>query len=407
MYQKAHNDLNLLAIRRNFKHPHDLYDKMRLQDSICFDPSSQSWLVTGYDAVTTILDDHRFLSELTSVKGPSSRQMSSISKQMIFMDGQEHQHLQDIMLRFLALIIKRMPDMIRHFAQKSLVKVKDAGEMEFVGEFASPLSLLTIAYILGIPSDNMEELRQLERWSDTFGDVTSGYFQGDLQGIQKLEEYFRLLIAKKRRSPSEDLLSALIETRDLFPSEDDLVANCMMIFSAGHITTRKLLGNGISLLMPEWEQFRTAFKETPRFTRTLGEELLRMVTPTRCLIRQARQDVDLNNHFIHCGQMMLLFLEAANHDPAVFSLPKQFHPQRRPNKHIAFGYGPHQCPGAMLARLEIQIALEELFSLSDLCSKPGTNPLWNTNPNLGGFQTNPIVFTVPSKDLAQQKYPSQ
>jgi pimeloyl-[acyl-carrier protein] synthase len=132
----------------------------------------------------------------------------------------------------------------------------------------------------------------------------------------------------------------------------------------------------------------------------LGEELLRTVTPTRYLIREAAEDVDLSsifpgNHLIRRSQKVLLFLEAADYDPSLFSQPASFHPHRRPNKHIAFGYGPHQCPGATLARIEIQIALEELFSLSSVKSKPYTSPVWNMNPNLGGFTSNPVVFSAP------------
>ncbi len=399
MYQKTKNELSLLAVRRSFKSPHELYDKMRVHDCISFDSSSQSWLVTGHDAVTTILDDPRFISGLTSVKSSNSRQRPSVSKQMLFLDGSAHRHAQDVMLRPLASMVKQMPEHIRRFARKALMDVRDAGEMDFVDAFASPISLLAITHVLGIPSEDYAELRQLERWSDTFGDVTSGYFHGNLQDIEKLEEYFRLLIAKKRRAPADDLLSAFIQATDIFPTEDDLVANCMMVFSAGRLTTKKLLGNGLSLLMPEWQQLRTEVQQNPRFPKLLGEELLRMVTPTRYLIREASQDIDLSsrfpgNHVIRSGQTLLLFLEAANYDPTVFSQPKQFSPQRRPNKQIAFGYGAHQCPGATLARLEIQIALEEILSLPTVRQKPGTCPVWHSNPNLGGFQTNPVVFTA-------------
>jgi cytochrome P450 len=235
-------------------------------------------------------------------------------------------------------------------------------------------------------------LGQLEQWSDTFGDVTSGYVRGDLQDVQKLEHYFRQLIARKRREPANDLLSAFIAAHDIFPEEDDLIANCMMVFAAGRITTKKLLGNGITLLMQNWAQYKTEAQTNSRFIKPLSEELLRMVTPTRYLIREAGEDISLATHSIRRGQRVLLILEAADYDPAVFSQPGIFEAQRRPNKHIAFGFGPHQCPGATLARVEIQLALEELFTFSDLHTMPGTCPVWNPNPNLGGFKSNPVAF---------------
>ncbi len=404
MYQRTTNKLNLLALRRQYTNPHGLYNTLRAQDSLYFDATSQSWLVTGHNIITTILDDARFLSGLGAATNTSSTEMSPISKQMLFMDGEPHRHAQNVMLRPLAMLVKQMPGNIRTFAQEALAAVDRKGEMEIISEFASPVSLLTIAHVLGIPSDDQEELRQLEQWSDTFGDITSGYFRGDIGDIKNLEEYFRRLIAEKRRAPSGDLLSAFIEAKDVFPDEEDLIANCMMVFAAGRITTKKLLGNGISLLMERWEEFQTEFKANSRFPRFLGEELLRMVTPTRYLIREASEDIDLSpscpgNHLIHCGQRMLLFLEAADYDPAVFPQPEHFNPHRRPNKHIAFGYGPHQCPGATLARLEIQVALEEILSLSQLRPKPGFSTVWNPNPNLGGFTSNPAVFDVASQHI--------
>jgi cytochrome P450 len=399
MQQRGANKHNLLALRRHYTHPHELYNTLRVRDQIYFDETSQSWLVTGHKAATTILDDSRFITSLGTATSTSSMQKSPVSRQILFLNGEQHRRAQNIMLRPLALMVKQMPSIIRKFAQDSLAVAREAGEMEFVNEFASPVSLFTIAHVLGIPLEDRDELRCLENWSDTFGDVTSGYFRGDLRDIERLEDYFRQLVAQKRRTPSDDLLSAFIEAGDIFPHEEDLVANCMMVFAAGRITTKKLLANGISLLMQGWGELQQEFARDARFPKFLGEELLRMVTPTRYLIRDASKDVDLSalfpgNHFIHRGERMMLFLEAADYDPSLFSQPEQFDPHRRPNKHIAFGYGPHQCPGATLARVELQIALEEVLSLNGLRPKPGTSPLWNPNPNLGGFNFNPVICAV-------------
>lgn len=397
MQQKATGKLNLLGLRRQYTNPHGLYRAMREQDCLYFDAMSQTWLVTSHAAVTAILDDPRFLSGLSASSGTGSTQMSAVYKQMLFMDGEKHRRAQNVMLRPLAQMVKQIAAYIRKFARDTLTQVGSAGEMEVVSEFASPISLLTIAHVLGIPTEDRAELQQLERWSDTFGDITSGYFLGAREDVQKLEEYFRRLIAHKRRAPAHDLLSSFIQADDIFPTEEDLVANCMMVFAAGRITTKKLLGNGVSLLLPHWENYQSRGKESAHFCKTVGEELLRMITPTRYLIREASTDIDLSSqfpgqHFIRRGQKVLLFLEAANYDPAVFTQPEHFDPVRRPNKHIAFGYGPHQCPGATLARVEIQVALEELFALRGMRTKPATAPVWNPNPNLGGFISNPVIF---------------
>ncbi|HKD74924.1 MAG TPA: cytochrome P450 [Ktedonobacterales bacterium] len=399
MDQDIHKDFSLTALRRHYIHPHALYDAIRSHDSIYFDAASCCWLVTGHDPVVAILGDARFSSRLGA---SASMFPPSISKQMLFMDGEEHQRAQQVMLRPLAQMVKQMPDAIKGWATASLDAASRKGEIDIVRDFASPLSLLTIAQVLGIPTGDTAMLHELERWSDTFGDVTSGYFRGNMQDVRQLEEYFRQLIATKRRAPSEDLLSAFIQAGDIF-TEEDLIANCMMVFAAGRITTKKLLGDGVPALAQHWSHTQADFQENPRALSTsLREELLRLITPTRYLIREAVEDVEMSspavgNHQIHQGEKMLLFLEAADYDPAVFAQPMDLDAHRRPNKHIAFGYGNHQCPGATLARVEIQIALETLLaSVADLRLKPDQEPQWNPNPNLGGATSWPLALTASS-----------
>jgi cytochrome P450 len=395
--QKTPDKLNLLALRRHYTNPHQLYTTLREQDALHFDSTSQCWLVTGHQIIAKMLDDPRFLSSSGSASGTTSEQLSPVSRQMLFMDGEKHCKAQAVMLRPLAQMVREMPPVISKIARDAIKAVDKTGEIEVVSQFASPISLLTIAHVLGIPTDDINMLQQLERWSDTFGDITSGYFRGAGRDVQQLEEYFRQLIAQKRRQRADDLLSAFIAAHDIFPEEDDLVANCMMVFAAGRITTKKLLGNGITFLTQHWQQYQAELQANPRFTKLIGEELLRVVTPTRYLIREASEDIAFlvtasRAQLIQRGQRVLLFLEAADYDPAIFSQPATFDPHRRPNKHVAFGFGPHQCPGATLARVETQLALEEIFTLSSLRPKPGVGPAWNPNPNLGGYTLNPLIF---------------
>src|SRR6266700_1264874 len=278
--QETPDKLNLLTLRRHYTNPHQLYTSLRERDALYFDSTSQCWLVTGHQIITKLLDDPRFLSGLGSATESTTGRLSPISRQMLFMDGEKHRKAQAVMLRPLAQMVKDMPPVISKIAQDAINAVSKTGGVDVVSQFAAPISLLTIAHVLGIPTDDGELLRQLEQWSDTFGDITSGYFRGSNQDVQQLEEYFRQLIAQKRRHPGDDLLSAFIAAHDIFPEEDDLVANCMMVFAAGRITTKKLLGNGITFLAQNWQQYQAESQANPRFIKSIGEELLRMVTPT-------------------------------------------------------------------------------------------------------------------------------
>ncbi len=404
MEQLTHKDYTLAALRRHYTNPHRLYSALRAHDSIYFDTSSQSWLVTGYSEAVAILDDPRFTSRLeqpaaTARPGAINPLQRMINKQFLFLDGEEHLRAQRVVLKPLALMVKRMPEQIKAYIGSILEAQRSKSEIDVVKDFASPVSLLIIAHILGVPLDDHTQLLLLEQWSDTFGDITSGYFRGSMQDIQRLEDYFRQLIAVKRETPGDDLLSAFIKAQDVFIDEDDLVANCMMVFGAGRITTKKVLGNGIPVLMQSWEKWQQEFIEQPALPKLLAEELFRVTTPTRYLMRRASENVDLaprfpGQHFIRRGEKLLIFLEAANYDPGTFTEPETFNPYRRPNKHIAFGFGPHQCPGATLARIEVQIALELLLSLSSLHPYDTALPAWNPNPNLGGYASFPARLTL-------------
>jgi cytochrome P450 len=164
-----------------------------------------------------------------------------------------------------------------------------------------------------------------------------------------------------------------------------------MAYSAGRVTTQKLLGSGVPLLLPAWGAWREKVRENPSAVRRLTDELLRVVTPTRYLVRYAVDEVRLGAEdgegaTIRRGEKVVLFLEAANRDPEAFPEPHCLVGDRQPNAHVAFGFGAHRCPGASVARMEIQVALQALFDmLEELRPDPETPPTWEPNPNLGGY----------------------
>ncbi|HEU0054506.1 MAG TPA: cytochrome P450, partial [Longimicrobium sp.] len=169
--------------------------------------------------------------------------------------------------------------------------------------------------------------------------------------------------------------------------EDDVVIQCMGVYAAGRVTTQKLLANGIPLLLPEWSSWREMARTNPSTVRRLVEELLRLVTPTRYVVRYATEDVEMAGDVrVRHGERVVLSLEAADRDGDVFAAPHSLKADRQPNPHVAFGFGPHRCPGASVARVEIAIALQALFeTLAELRPHPSHPPTWDPNPNIGGY----------------------
>lgn len=393
---------SMAALRGAYQAPHALYDRARARDGIAFDPLANCWLVTGHRAVRSILEDRRFTSD-PRVAGAGNARLArrsflqdAVEKQIIFSDGADHHGAQRVILQEASRKMQELSGWIRELAAGLLQPLPARGELDLVTDFALPYALQTVCRVFGIPAGDPGRLADLARWSNTLADVTSGYLNVRIQDVTLFGDYFRERVAARRSSPSDDLVSAFLKA-ETFATDEDLVINCMGSFAAGRVTTQKLLGDGVPMLLPEWAAWREMVAANPGASRRLAEELLRMVTPTRYLGRHATEDVDLSGewgagHLVRKGQRVVLFLEAANRDPARFPDPHELKWERQPNPHLAFGHGPHRCPGASIARAEIQIALETLLATFEtLVPNPSAPPVWDPNPNLGGYRSYPCL----------------
>jgi cytochrome P450 len=390
------------AMRGAYREPHPLYDRARARDGLSFDPAANCWLVTGHGAVRSILEDRRFTSDLRFAGGGRPRSarrtflQDVVEKQIIFSDGADHQSAQRVILQESSRKMQVLSGSIRELAVRLLEPARRGGELDLVNDFALPYALETVCRVFGIPVDDPGRLAELARWSSTVADLTSGYLDIRMQEVTTFADYFRELVAARGDAPADDLIGAFISAAT-FDDEEDLVINCMAAFAAGRVTTQKVIGDGVPLLFPEWGAWRERVAANPGMSRRLTEELLRIVTPTRYLARHAAEDVDLSDaygpgHLIRTGQRVVLFLEAANRDPARFPDPHDLRWERQPNPHLAFGHGAHRCPGASIARLEVQVALETLLAtFQTLRPDPSAPPAWDPNPNLGGYRSYPCL----------------
>jgi cytochrome P450 len=391
----------MAAMLGAYQDPHALYDRARARDGLAFDPLGNCWLVTGHRAVRSILEDRRFTSDLRFASGAKARPgrrlfiQDVVEKQIVFADGAAQHSAQRVILQQSSRKMQELSGWIRELAAGLLQPLRPRGELDLVADFSLPYALRTVCRVFGIPEDDAG-VAELASWSSTMADLTSGYLNIRMQEITLFGDYFRKLVAARKASPSDDLVSSFLSA-GTFDQDEDLVINCMAAFAAGRVTTQKLIGDGVPLLFPEWATWREMVAENPGVSRRLTEELLRMVTPTRYLARYATEDVDLSDewgpgHLIKAGQRVVLFLEAANRDPARFPDPHELQWERQPNPHVAFGHGPHRCPGASIARVEIQTALETLLATFEtLGPNPSAPPVWDPNPNLGGYLSYPCL----------------
>jgi cytochrome P450 len=258
---------------------------------------------------------------------------------------------------------KRVADLeprVRAVADELLTKLAAGGGGDLVHEFASPLPSTIMSDLIGVPE---EHRTAFQGWIEAFLEVTS---PDDIAGrATNIYALFGTLLAERRRSPADDLMSALLAARvegDSL-SDDDLLGFCFLLLVAGNDTTTSLIGNGVELLARNKDQ-RAELAADPSLIPGAIEEMLRIESPTQALSRTAMRDVELHGTTIPAGSRVMLLWGAANLDDREFPDPEVFDIHRRAARHLGFGHGIHVCLGAALARLESRVAVEELLARS-------------------------------------------
>lgn len=284
-------------------------------------------------------------------------------------------------------------------ANELIDQVVQREEMDFVADFANPLPVIVISEMLGVePNDRA----LFKHWSDTMikspADARPESFERllteQLQARRELEAYFRQVIELRRSDPREDLISQIVhaEVDGEKLTFSKMVEFCILLLVAGNETTTNLLGNFVRLLT-ERSELQPVVCGNPERLKTMIEETLRFYSPVQALLRYAKQDTDLEGCHLKKDDVLVLWLASANRDPAVFDRPDELDIDRSPNPHVAFGFGIHFCLGAMLSRMEAQIALDIVMRrLCNIRLAPGAALTPIPSTFFFGLQALPIKF---------------
>lgn len=236
---------------------------------------------------------------------------------------------------------------------------------DLVEGYALRLPAHVICEMLGVPMDHYE---QFVRWTDMFLTTSTATEQARYQGYSDFMAYAAELVAQHRRSPGEDLIDLLIQARDADDrlSEGELVNTVFSLITAGYETTASMIARGVFRLLLHRDQWDELVAD-PALTATAVEEILRFDgPPASAFMRRITQDTDLPSGSLSAGTVVMPNLNAANHDPRAFPEPGRFDIHRftghPPNPHVAFGYGPHRCLAASLARVELTEAIRALVA---------------------------------------------
>jgi cytochrome P450 family 142 subfamily A polypeptide 1 len=285
---------------------------------------------------------------------------------MINMDDPAHKRRRNLVNKgFTPRRIAEHEAKVRAICVDLIERARAKRSFDFVGEVAAHLPMIMIGDMLGVEPEDRETLL---RWSDDMLHGTSATappaaMQAAMQAFDEYAAYNRRVVADRRSRPvADDLISVLVHAEIDGEKLDDeaLLQETLLILIGGDETTRHVITGGMSQLIRHPEQ-KQKLLDDPTKIPTAVEEMLRWVTPIQNMARTATRDVELRGQLIEKGDKLLLLYPSANRDAAVFPDPFRFDVERKPNEHLAFGYGSHFCLGASLARLELRVMFEEIL----------------------------------------------
>ena len=355
------------------------------------------WAVSRYqDVVDISLDQKRFSSErgtvLNNDLGPE--RIAQLRLWMINQDAPRHTKLRKLVNKgFTQRMVRQMDAHVRELSSEIVDRIARKGECDFVTEVASELPLLVIAELMGCP---VEDRKKIFDWSNQmigFEDPDFSNAGLSTEAMAELFEYAGHLAKLRREDPREDLTSVLLNAEVDGQRLDELTFNMffMLLILAGNETTRNAISGGM-LALSENPVQREKLANDLSLLPSATEEILRFVSPVISMRRTATCDLELGGQKIRENEKVVMFYPAANRDPKVFENPDAFDIERDPNVHLAFGWGPHFCLGANLARGEIRSVFAELLTrLPDIEVSGEVRRLRSSTVN--SIKSMPVRFT--------------
>lgn len=349
--------------------PYPAYAALRDRNPVYHEPRLGMWVVTRYadvEHVVTSTADFSVERFARLSQRPGTAAVAEVLRHWaVYRDPPDHTRLRALLAHsFTPRRLHALRPSIEAVVERLADDVEVRGEVDFVARFAFPLPATVIAAMLGAP---VEDMGRIKVWSNQIADFIGGARSGaDAEhakaGLLEACEYFRALVRLRRRAPADDVLSLLLaaEERGERLTEEEVVANCVLLLFAGHETTTNLLANGLHHLLRHPDE-EAKLRRHPELVPAAVEEFLRFDAPVAGTIRIVRRDVTLGEHTLRPGDTVAAMLASANRDPRHFERPDDLDVGRAPNRHVAFGSGIHFCLGASLARLEAQVAFTTLL----------------------------------------------
>ena len=384
------------------KNPYKTYNSMRAHKPILFSQTTRLHWVTKMEFAQEMLRDKRF--SVDDRKYPIAEKRRKEFKKagreimleqfenpsMLKLDPPDHSRIRKLVqYGFTNRYITSLEPEIKKVVDDCLEKVHNQDSFDLIDDLAKPLPAIVIAKMMGLPN---EDLDQFQAWSESLllGVGGIGTSKEDIKksgdAYESLIRYFEKIILSRKDEPGDDFIGKLIQAEEEGDKLNikEMYGTCLLLLIAGHETTTRLIGNGLFTLLNHPDQF-LLLKNNYDLIPNAIEEMLRYEPPVHATVRFAHDDMAYAGKDYKRGTAFAVSIAGANRDPEANKNPNLFDISRQEIKHISFGYGPHMCIGASLARIESRIAFETLFERFSKLELLDENPLWGKNLIFRGF----------------------
>jgi pimeloyl-[acyl-carrier protein] synthase len=381
--------------------PYPLFHRLRADDPVHYSPFIGGWVLTRYADAIACLSDHRFsrVAFLDTMRAKFGDQpiLRLQAGELAFNDPPIHTALRGLIAKaFSPGAIEAARPAIAARVEEALDRLDGAGRMDVIADFAYPLPADAISAMLGVPREDWNRLRGfVDGVIVARGIVRTPAMiaEGD-RSAREFTDYLRELVKERRARPSNDLLSATIaaEERGRRLTDEEVVTMAEQLFTAGHGTTRNLIGSAILALLQNPME-REKLRDNPDLIESAIEEVLRFESPTQAPNPQvATAELEIGGRKIAAGDVVTVLIGATNRDPAKFPDPDRFDIARIDGEHLAFSHGTHYCLGASLARLQAQVAVGALIRRMPRLKLATADLKWKVMGRFRGLESLPVEF---------------
>ncbi len=385
--------------------PFPVFSRMRDEDPCHWSPRLRSWVLTRYSDIKSMCLDKDGVSSdrlrpfFASLPSAEASRIAEITRYlalwMVFKDPPEHTRLRRLTGKvFSTRAMQAMRPKVEQIAERLLNELGERDQFDLLADYAGPLPCLVIMAMLGVPAEDMAEVKRLSDEIALFigsSRTSAEKYDTAEAATREMALFFQGLIADRRRAPRDDALSELAQLRDGDDAftEDELIATCILMLFAGHETTTNHIANGMLALMRFPDQMQR-LRADPGLAPAAVEELLRYDGPSGAQVRIIKQTQQLHGKTLEPGQRVFMMLNAANRDPLAYADPDQLDLSRDGVPHLAFGFGGHICLGFPLARTEGCVALPALIGRYAQL-EPMAEPEWINSLVFRGMKALPVA----------------